>query len=96
MRGGAGSIGVLSVSDPGGRFGIGSEAMKTKRVSVIDSDLAKVGPALKRAADRAKRMAVQSGTPLYVWKAGRVADLNRPSVVAYAVRERKSRYRKSR
>jgi hypothetical protein len=70
--------------------------MKTKRVSVIDSDLANVGPALKRAAARAKRLAVQSGTPLYVWKAGRVADLNRPSVATYAVRERKSRYRQSR
>jgi len=67
--------------------------MKAKRVPVSDSDLAKVGPALKRAAARAKRLAVQSGTPLYVWKAGRVVDLNEQAAEAYTVRERKSRYR---
>lgn len=65
----------------------------TKSIAVRDSDLAKVGPALKRAAARAKRLAVQSGTPLYVWKAGRVVDLNKSSARAYIVRERKSRYR---
>jgi len=42
---------------------------------VRDSDLAKVGPALKRAAAYAKRLALQSGTPFYVWKGGRVVDL---------------------
>ena len=67
--------------------------MKTKRVSVSDSDLAGVGQALKRAAARAKRLAVQSGTPLYVWKAGRVVDLNEQAAEAYTLRERKSRYR---
>ena len=54
--------------------------MKARRVPVSDSDLAKVGPALKRAAARAKRLAVQSGTPLYVWKAGRVVDLKMSSL----------------
>jgi hypothetical protein len=67
--------------------------MKTTRVSVRDSDLAGVGSALRRAAVRAKRLSVQSGTPLYVWKAGRVVDLNKASTAAYAVRERKSRYK---
>ena len=57
--------------------------MKAKRVPVSDSDLAKVGPALKRAAARAKRLAVQSGTPLYVWKAGRVVDLNEQAAEAW-------------
>lgn len=64
-----------------------------KRVAVRDSDLAKVGPALKRAAAYAKRLALQSGTPFYVWKGGRVVNLNKESVRAYTVRERKSRYR---
>ena len=67
--------------------------MKTKRMSMSDSDLAGVGAALKRAAARAKRLAVQSGTPLYVWKAGRVVDLNKQAAGAYTARERKSRYR---
>jgi hypothetical protein len=66
--------------------------MNTNRVSVRDSDLAKVGPALKRAAAQAKRLAIQSGTPFYVWKGGRVVDLNKRSAAAYTVRERKSRY----
>ncbi len=64
-----------------------------KRLVVRDSDLAKVGPALKRAAAQAKRLAIQSGTPFYVWKGGRVVDLNKRSAAAYTVRERKSRYR---
>ncbi len=64
-----------------------------KRLVVRDSDLAKVGPALKRAAAQAKRLAIQSGTAVYVWKGGRVVDLNKRSVVSYAVRECKSRYR---
>lgn len=71
--------------------------MKQKRLQeplvVRDSDLAKVGPALKRAAAYAKRLALQSGTPFYVWKGGRVVDLNKRSARAYAVRERKARYR---
>ena len=67
--------------------------MTTKRVPVSDSDLANVGPALKRAAARARRLAVQSGTPLYVWKAGRVVDLNKQPAGASTARERKSRYR---
>ncbi len=54
-----------------------------KRLAVRDSDLAKVGPALKRAAARAKRLAVQSGTPLYVWKAGRVVDLGKKRGTGY-------------
>lgn len=66
---------------------------EAKRVVVRDSDLAKVGPALKRAAAQARRLAIQSGTPFYVWKGGRVVDLNERSARAYAVRERKSRYR---
>ncbi len=64
-----------------------------KHVAVRDSDLAKVGPALKRAAAQARRLAIQSGTPFYVWKGGRVVDLNKRTVRSYAVRERKSRYR---
>ena len=64
------------------------------RLVVRDSDLAKVGPALKRAAAQAKRLAIQSGTPFYVLKGGRVVvvDLNKRSAAAYTVRERKSRY----
>jgi hypothetical protein len=63
-----------------------------KHVLVRDSDLAKVGPALKRAAAQAKRLALQKGTPFYVWKGGRVVDLNKASAGTYLVRERKSCY----
>ena len=44
---------------------------KTKRV-VRDEDLAKVGTALRRAANQARRIAEQTNTPLVVLEEGRV------------------------
>jgi len=37
---------------------------------------AKMWPALKRAARRARRLAKATGTPVYVLKKGRVVNLN--------------------
>ncbi len=64
-----------------------------KRVVARDADLAKVEPALKRAAAQARRLAAQSGTPFYVWKGGRVVDLNKKSAGASSVSEHQPRYR---
>lgn len=43
---------------------------KPKRVT--DPDIRAVGPALKRAADAARRIAVATNTPLVTWENGRV------------------------
>jgi len=50
--------------------------MKTSRLAVTDPDLANALPALKRAAAAARRLSVETGTPFYVMKDGRVVDLN--------------------
>lgn len=44
----------------------------SKRVVVRDKDLAKVGIALRRAAKQARKIAIQTNTPLVVWENGRV------------------------
>jgi hypothetical protein len=33
-------------------------------------------PALKRAARRARELAIATGTPLWVWRDGKVVDIN--------------------
>ena len=43
----------------------------TKRV-VLDEDLAKVGSALRRAARQARKIALQTNTPLVIYENGRV------------------------
>ena len=55
---------------------------------VVDADMSKAGRALERAAARARQLAEQTGTPLYVIKAGRIVDLNAQAAVAYVLRER--------
>lgn len=52
--------------------------MKAKR-KVVDSDVAGAERALHRAATRARQLAEQTGTPFYVWKDGRVVDLQAQS-----------------
>lgn len=50
--------------------------MKSARVTITDPDLARVLPALKRAAAAAWRLSVETGTPFYVLENGRVVDRN--------------------
>ena len=63
--------------------------MKTKS-TVADVEMIKAGQALERAAARARQLAEQTGTPLYVFKDGRVVDLNRQSTGSYVLREGRS------
>jgi len=46
------------------------------RVKSSDPDIRASWPALLRAARRARRLALATGTPLYVLKDGRVVNLN--------------------
>jgi phosphate uptake regulator len=61
--------------------------MKAKRRIVADADLNRAGRALERAAARARQVAEETGTPLYVLKAGRIVDLNAQAAGAYVLRE---------
>ena len=63
--------------------------MKTK-LRVADADMSKAGRALERAAARARQLAEQTGTPLYIFKDGRVVNLNRQSGGSYVLREGRS------
>ena len=60
--------------------------MKSKS-TVADADMSNAGRALERAAARARRLAEQTGTPLYVFKDGHVVVLNRQTAGSYALRE---------
>ena len=64
--------------------------MKTKS-TVVDADMTKAGRALDRAAARARQLAEQTGTPLYIFRDGHVVDLNRQSGGGYVLREGRSR-----
>ena len=44
----------------------------TKKIVVLDEDMAKVGKALRRAAKQARKIAIQTNTPLVIWENGRV------------------------
>jgi hypothetical protein len=48
------------------------EVMKRIKKVILDKDLAKVGSALRRAAKQARKIAIQTNTPLVVWENGRV------------------------
>lgn len=43
-----------------------------ERKRVDDPDIRAVGPALKRAAEAARRIAIATNTPLVIWENGRV------------------------
>ncbi len=45
---------------------------RRKKIVILDEDLAKAGVALRRAAREARRIAIQTNTPLVVWENGRV------------------------
>ncbi len=60
--------------------------MKTKSMGA-DADMSKAGRALERAAARARQLAEQTGTPLYVFRDGHVVDLNRQSRDGYVLRD---------
>lgn len=51
--------------------------MRTKKTLPEDSDLAGVDKALRRAAKKAKELAVKTLTPLYVFENGKVVDLTK-------------------
>ncbi len=46
--------------------------MKRDKNVILDEDLAKVGAALQRAARKARQIALQTNTPLVIYKKGRV------------------------
>ena len=46
--------------------------MKAIKKIVLDEDLSKVGPALRRAANQARKVARQTKTPLVIYEQGRV------------------------
>ena len=58
-----------------------------------DGDMAKAGQALERAAARARQLAEQTGTPHYVFKDGRVVDLNRQSAGSCVLRDGRSKWK---
>ena len=45
---------------------------RRKKIIILDKDMARVGIALRRAAKQAKKIAIQTNTPLVVWENGRV------------------------
>jgi hypothetical protein len=47
-----------------------------KTLATSDPDIIGSFAALRRAARSAKRLAIETNTPLYVWKDGRVVNLN--------------------
>jgi hypothetical protein len=47
-----------------------------KSLATSDPDIIGSFAALKRAARSAKRLAIETNTPLYIWKVGRVVNLN--------------------
>ncbi len=49
--------------------------MKKRTRYVRDKDLDGVAPALRRAGERARRIAAQTGTPLVIYKDGRVVKM---------------------
>lgn len=48
--------------------------MKTKKAFPKDSDLRGADAALKRAAKKARELAVRTRTPLYVYEDGKIID----------------------
>lgn len=45
---------------------------RRRKIGIRDKDMAGVGPALRRAAKQARKIAIQTNTPLVVWENGRV------------------------
>ena len=49
--------------------------MANKRISIQDPDLAKVEVALKRAAVNARQLGIETNTPVYVFRDGKIIDI---------------------
>jgi len=49
--------------------------MANKRMSIKDPDLAKVGMALERAAVKARQLGLDTNTPVYVFRDGKIVDI---------------------
>ena len=60
--------------------------MKTKSPAV-DMDMMKAGRALERAAARARQLAEQTGTPLFIFRDGQILNLNPQSGASSMLRE---------
>jgi len=43
-----------------------------KKLPILDKDMARVGIALRQAAKQARKIAIQTNTPLVIWENGRV------------------------
>ena len=53
--------------------------MKKTGCKIVDADLAAVGKALQRAANRAKELGLRTNTPVYVDRNGKTVDLTAES-----------------
>ncbi|MBI5102139.1 MAG: hypothetical protein HZB33_09940 [Nitrospirae bacterium] len=51
--------------------------MSTKKTFQMDSDLAGIDKALRRAGRKARELAEKTHTPLYVFENGKVVDLTK-------------------
>ena len=47
-------------------------------VTLHDPDLQKVLPALRRAAQNARELALRTGTPCHVWRDGKMVNIGAP------------------
>ena len=47
-----------------------------KTMATSDPDIVGSFAALRRAARRARKLAIETNTPLYIWRDGRVVNLN--------------------
>jgi hypothetical protein len=71
--------------------------MNARQLAALPPDLAGSFPALKRAAAAARKLSLDTGTPFYVFKDGRVVDLNarrttrRPGKTTFRPRRRRAR-----
>lgn len=57
--------------------GLGRKEMRPKKTIPKDSDLAGADNALKRAAKKARDLAVKTHTPCYVLENGKIVDLTK-------------------
>jgi len=51
--------------------------MKGKRLKTKDPDIVGSMPALRRAARQALKLGLETGTPVYVMKKGKIVDLTK-------------------
>ena len=47
-----------------------------QKIKSTDPDIIGSFPALRRAAKAARALAIRTGTPFYVWKDGKIVNLN--------------------